>query len=145
MAAGGLLGTPAYGWITRRVSLGNLMRIGLIIETFTHLGLAVTTIPAVAIFFVFGDRAFVWGTTSVTIRQRAVPVDLQGRVGSVNTVGTYGGLVIGAVLGGVLGRELGVTAPFWFAFIGSAVFVVLIWRQLAHVSHADEADVPAAS
>jgi predicted MFS family arabinose efflux permease len=87
----------------------------------------------------------VWGTTSVTIRQRAVPVDLQGRVGSVHTVGTYGGLVIGAVLGGVLGRELGVTAPFWFAFIGSAVFVVVIWRQLAHVSHADEADVPAAS
>ena len=146
-AAGGLLGTLSYGWITRRVSLGNLMRIGLIIETLTHLGLAVTTIPAVAmaIFFVFGAHAFVWGTTSVTIRQRAVPVDLQGRVGSVHTVGTYGGLVIGAVLGGVLGRELGVTAPFWFAFIGSAIFVVLIWRQLEHVSHADEADPPAAT
>jgi MFS family permease len=147
MAAGGLLGTLSYGWITRHVSLGNLMRIGLIIETFTHLGLAVTTTPAVAmaIFFVFGAHAFVWGTTSVTIRQRAVPVDLQGRVGSVNTVGVYGGLVIGAVIGGLLGRELGVTAPFWFAFIGSAVFVVLIWRQLAHVSHADEADAPAAA
>lgn len=144
MAAGGLLGTLSYGWITRRVSLGNLMRIGLIIETFTHLGLAVTTIPAVAmaIFFVFGAHAFVWGTTSVTIRQRAVPLDLQGRVSSVNAVGTYGGLVIGAVIGGILGRELGVTAPFWFAFIGSAVFVVLIWRQLAHVSHADEAGLP---
>ena len=147
MAAGGLLGTLSYGWITRRVSLGNLMRIGLIIETFTHLGLAVTTIPAVAmaIFFVFGAHAFVWGTTSVTIRQRAVPLDLQGRVGSVNAVGTYGGLVIGAVLGGLLGRELGVTAPFWFAFIGSAVFVVLIWRQLAHVSHADKTDALAAA
>ena len=146
MAAGGLLGTLSYGWITRHVSLGNLMRIGLIIETFTHLGLAVTTIPAVAmaIFFVFGAHAFVWGTTSVTIRQRAVPVDLQGRVGSANSVGSYGGLVIGAVIGGLLGRELGVTAPFWFAFIGSAIFVVLIWRQLAHVSHADEADAPAA-
>ena len=142
MAAGGLLGTLSYGWITRRVTLGNLMRIGLIIETFTHLGLAVTTTPAVAfaIFFVFGAHAFVWGTTSVSIRQRAVPVDLQGRVGSVNTVGVFGGLVIGAVIGGILGRELGVTAPFWFAFIGSAIFVVLIWRQLAHVSHADEAD-----
>lgn len=144
MAAGGLVGTLSYGWITRHVSLGNLMRIGLIIETLTHLGLAVTTIPAVAmgIFFVFGAHAFVWGTTSVSIRQRAVPVDLQGRVGSVNTVGVYGGLVIGAVIGGILGRELGVTAPFWFAFIGSAIFVVLIWRQLAHVSHADEADAP---
>jgi predicted MFS family arabinose efflux permease len=147
MAAGGLLGTLSYGWITRHVSLGNLLRIGLIIETFTHLGLAVTTTPAVAmaIFFVFGAHAFVWGTTSVTIRQRAVPVGLQGRVSSVNAVGTYGGLVIGAVIGGLLGRELGVTAPFWFAFIGSAIFVVLIWRQLAHVSHADEADAPVAT
>jgi MFS family permease len=30
-AVGGLLGTVAYGWITRRLSLGNIMRIGLII------------------------------------------------------------------------------------------------------------------
>src|SRR5665647_3025143 len=36
-AAGGLVGTASYGWITRRVSLANLMRIGLIVETFTHL------------------------------------------------------------------------------------------------------------
>jgi predicted MFS family arabinose efflux permease len=145
MAVGGLLGTLAYGWITRRLSLGNIMRIGLIIETLTHLGLAVTTVPAVAmgIFFVFGLHAFVWGTTSITIRQRAVPTLLQGRVGSVNAVGTYGGLVLGAALGGVLARGYGVTAPFWFAFGGSAVFLVLIWRELRHIAHADEAPAPA--
>jgi predicted MFS family arabinose efflux permease len=141
MAIGGLLGTVSYGWITRRLSLGNIMRIGLVLETLTHLGLALTTQPLVAfpIFFVFGAHAFVWNTTSVTIRQRAVPGDLQGRVGSVNTVGVFGGLVIGSGLGGLLARELGLTAPFWFAFAGSAVFVVLIWRELAHVAHADEA------
>ena len=44
-AVGGLLGTASYGWITRRVSLGNIMRIGLIIETLTHLALALTTQP----------------------------------------------------------------------------------------------------
>jgi len=144
-AAGGLLGMVAYGWITRRVSLGNIMRIGLIIETFTHLGLAITTVPAVAmaIFFVFGAHAFVWGTTSVTVRQRAVPTELQGRVGSVNTVGVFGGLVAGSGLGGLLAQSFGVTAPFWFAFAGSALFVVLIWRQLAHIAHADEGE-PAA-
>jgi predicted MFS family arabinose efflux permease len=148
MAVGGLAGTAAYGWITRRVSLGDVMRVGLLIETFTHLALAVTTVPSVAIgvFFVFGAHAFVWGTTSVTVRQRAVPSRLQGRVGSVNTLGTYGGLVLGAGIGGVLARSWGVTAPFWFAFAGSAVFVVLIWGQLAHIAHADEqedAEVPA--
>ncbi len=138
-AVGGLLGTVSYGWITRRVSLGNIMRIGLIIETLTHLGLAITTDPSVAmaIFFVFGAHAFVWGTTSVTVRQRAVPGELQGRVGSVNTVGVFGGLVIGSLLGGVLAQLFGVTAPFWFAFAGSAIFVLLIWRQLAHIAHAD--------
>jgi len=144
-AMGGLLGTLTYGWITRRVSLGNIMRIGLIIETLTHLGLALTTVPAVAmaIFFVFGAHAFVWGTTSVTVRQRAVPTVLQGRVGSVNTVGVFGGLVVGSAVGGLLAQRYGVTAPFWFAFAGSAVFVVLIWKQLAHIAHADED--PAAS
>jgi predicted MFS family arabinose efflux permease len=140
MAAGGLVGTFSYGWITRRVSLGNIMRIGLIIETLTHLGLAITTVPAaaMAIFFAFGAHAFVWGTTSVTVRQRSVPAELQGRVGSVNTMGVYGGLVIGSALGGLLARSYGVTAPFWFAFAGSAVFVVLIWRELAHIAHEDE-------
>lgn len=136
-AVGGLAGTASYGWITSRVSLGDIMRIGLVIETLTHLALALTTSPWVAmpVFFVFGAHAFVWGTTSVTVRQRAVPMALQGRVGSVNLVGVFGGLVMGSAIGGVLARQFGLTAPFWFAFGGSAVFVVLIWRQLAHIAH----------
>jgi len=30
-----------------------------------------------------------------------------------------------------------VTAPFWFAFVGSAIFVVAIWHQLRHIVHDD--------
>ena len=144
MAVGGLVGVAAYGWITRRVSLGNLMRIGLVAETLTHLVLALTTRAwvAVIVFFVFGAHAFIWGTTSITVRQRAVPTALQGRVGSVNLVGSFGGLVVGSALGGVLAERWGVVAPFWFAFAGSALFTVLIWRQLVHVAHADEAGAP---
>jgi len=144
-AVGGLVGTVSYGWITQRVSLANLMRIGLIVETLTHLALALTTTAwfALVVFFVFGAHAFVWGTTSVTIRQRAVPTELQGRVGSVNLVGVFGGLVVGAAIGGALAQRYGVTAPFWFAFVGSAIFVVLIWHQLRHVAHTDELDAPA--
>jgi MFS family permease len=146
-AAGGLLGTGLYGWITRRVSLGNIMRVGLIIETLTHLALAVTTSPWVGslIFFVFGAHAFIWGTTSITVRQRAVPAHLQGRVNSVNTICVYGGLVVGSAIGGVLATRAGVTAPFWFAFAGSAVFVVLLWRELTQIAHADERPEPAPS
>ncbi len=143
-ALGGLLGIVGYGWLTAHVSLANLMRIGLVIETVTHLALAITTTPwvALAIFVVFGAHAFVWGTTSVTVRQRAVPTSLQGRVGSVNLVGVMGGLVVGSGIGGLLAQHYGVTAPFWFAFAGSAVFVVLIWKQLRHIAHADAQDGP---
>jgi predicted MFS family arabinose efflux permease len=143
-AAGGLLGTGLYGWITRRVSLGNVMRAGLIIETLTHLALAVTTSPWVAslIFFIFGAHAFIWGTTSITVRQRAVPSHLQGRVSSVNTISVFGGLVAGSAIGGALATHYGVTAPFWFAFIGSAAFVVLLWRELSRIAHADEQPHP---
>ena len=139
-AVGGLLGTGLYGWLTRRVSLGNVMRAGLIIETLTHLGLALTTSAwlAMLIFFIFGAHAFIWHTTSITIRQRAVPAHLQGRVTSVHTISVYGGLVVGSAFGGTLATHYGVTAPFWFAFAGSAVFVILLWREMTRIVHADD-------
>ncbi|MEA3055584.1 MAG: hypothetical protein QOD30_1016 [Actinomycetota bacterium] len=141
IAVGGLVGTAVYGRLTARVSLGNLMRAGLIIETVTHLALALTsTLPiALVIMVMFGAHAFVWGTTSTSIRQRAVPNELQGRVSSVYLIGVQGGIVVGSVLGGVIAGAWGVTAPFWFAFAGSALLVALLWHQLQHVAHADEA------
>ena len=140
-AVGGIAGTTAYGWITRRISLFNLMRIGLIVETFTHLGLALTTqqVVALGIMVAFGAHAFIWGTTSVTIRQRAVPHGLQGRVSSINALATFGRLVIGSALGGPIASHWGITAPFWFACVGSAAFVILMWRELGHIAHQEEA------
>ena len=139
-AAGGVLGTASYGWLSARVSLGNLMRAGLIIETLTHAALALTTASwlALVIMFVFGAHAFVWGTTSSTVRQRAVPTELQGRVSSVYLIGVQGGIVAGSALGGLVATRWGVTAPFWFAFAGSALLVVLIWPQLVHIAHGDD-------
>ena len=140
IAVGGILASMSYGRISRHVRLSDLMRIGLIFETFTHLALAVTRTPAVAmaIFFLFGAHASIWGTTSVTIRQRAVPLPLQGRVSSVNALGTFGGMVIGAALSGPIAARWGITAPFWFAFVGSGVFVIAIWGQLRYIAHDDD-------
>jgi MFS family permease len=140
MAAGGLLGTASYGWLERRVPLGVIMRGGLIIETLTHLALALTRWAwfALAVFVIFGAHAFIWGTTSTSVRQRAVPTEFQGRVGSVYLTGVVGGIVIGSAIGGVVASIGGVTAPFWFAFAGSAVILALIWRSLLHIAHTDE-------
>ncbi len=140
LGIGGVIGTAAYGSLERRFALGDIMRVGLLIETATHLVLALTTLPAIALatMVVFGAHAFVWGTTSDVVRQRAVPDNLLGRVGGVYRVAVVGGLVAGTPIGGVLARSFGITAPFWFGFIGSALLVTLLWRQFRHIAHAAE-------
>lgn len=139
VAIGGVIGTISYGRLERRVNLANIMRMGLLIETLTHLSLAVTTSPAVALItmVVFGAHAFVWGTISTVVRQRAVPNQLLGRVGGVYRVAIFGGIVIGTPIGGVLAGSFGITAPFWFAFAGSALLVALLWRQLQYIAHSE--------
>ncbi|MCB0957139.1 MAG: MFS transporter, partial [Ilumatobacter sp.] len=92
-----------------------------------------------AILFLFGVHTAAWGATSTTIRHRAVPTDLQGRVGSIYFLGMMGSLVVGNAVGGVLARQWGITAPFWFAFAGSAVILGLIWRELGQIAHAEAA------
>ncbi|RLV51170.1 MFS transporter [Nocardioides mangrovicus] len=140
IAVGGIAGTLSYGRLERRVPLAGVMRGVLLTETLVHLVLALTSSVPVAMvaFLAFGVEAFVWGTTASSVRQRAVPTQVQGRVGSVYMVGLQGGLVIGALLAGPLAHVWGITAPFWFAFAGSALFLALIWRELGHVAHADE-------
>jgi MFS family permease len=140
IAIGGIIGTVSYGRLEQRFSLADIMRVGLVIETLTHLSLALTTSQPVALatMVVFGAHAFVWGTTSVVVRQRAVPDALLGRVTGVYTVGVFGGIVVGTPIGGLLARTFGITAPFWFGFAGSALLVAVLWRQFDHIVHAGD-------
>ena len=138
VAIGGVVGIASYGRLERRFALADIMRVGLVIETCTHLVLALTTSPGIALatLVVFGAHAFVWGTTSTVVRQRAVPDELLGRVTGVYRVAIVGGLVVGTPLGGLLARTFGITAPFWFGFVGSALLVTVLWRQFDHIVHA---------
>lgn len=140
-AIGGLLATLSFGWLERRFSFATLMRVCLALEVVMHLAFALTTIGWVAlvIMFGFGAYAFVWGTISTTVRQRLVPAELQGRVASVNMVGVFGGMVIGQALGGVIAQIWGLTAPWWFAFVGAAITLLLVWRPISHIAQAPPA------
>ena len=141
-AIGGLAATFAFGSLERRFSFATLMRICLSAEVAMHLAFALTTsgVVAFAIMIAFGAYAFVWGTISTTVRQRLVPHGLQGRIASVNMVGVFGGLVIGQALGGVIAQIWGLTAPWWFAFVGAAVTLALVWRPIAHIAAARRDD-----
>ena len=139
-AVGGLLATFSYGWLERRVPLARLMRAVLLCEVLFHLAMALTTSPwaAYPLMFFFGAYAFVWGTLSQAVRQRAVPSELQGRVGSVYMICVMGGMLVGSLLGGLIAGAWGLTAPWWFAFVGSGLTLALVWRSLAQIAHADE-------
>ncbi len=135
-AVGGVIGATAFGWTERRIGVVSIMRLGLIIETTTHLVLATTTrqAVAVAILILFGAHAAMWGTLSTSVRQAAVPLDYQGRVSSVYQLALQGGLVIGAGLGALIAGALGVTAVYWFGFVGSGLILAIIWPEISRIA-----------
>ncbi|SNU01732.1 Predicted arabinose efflux permease, MFS family [Ruaniaceae bacterium KH17] len=137
-AVGGMIGVAMFGWLERHFSFATLMRVCLSMEVAMHLAFALTKSGTVAlvIMFFFGLYAFVWGTISTTVRQRLVPAGLQGRIASVNMVGVFAGMVIGNALGGVISQFFGPTAPWWFAFAGAALTLVLVWRPISSIAAA---------
>ncbi len=59
------------------------------------------------------------------------------RKSSVNGVGVFSTLVLGALLGGAIAARWGVTGPFWFGFVGSLLTLIAIWPQLRSIAEAD--------
>jgi MFS family permease len=137
-AVGGVVGSSLYGTLERRISMGTMMRAGLAYETLAHLGLGLTGRWWVAFPIVFfaGIQTSIWGTLSRAVRQRAVPEAFMGRVGSVYMFGVSTGLVLGGLIGGIVGSIFNLTAVFWYAFAGSAVFLALVWREMPRIAHA---------
>ncbi len=136
-AVGGVIGMFSYGWLERHVNLATLMRVCLTLEVLTHGAFALTTTGwvAILIMFEFGVYAFVWGTLSTTVRQRAVPKEFQGRVASINMICVFGGLVVGQGIGGLIAEHWGLVAPWWFACAGAGITLLLVWKSLGNIAH----------
>ena len=143
-AVGGLIGSVIFGPLEERFSYATLLRAGLLLETMTHLILALNRSPylAGAVMVTFGAHAVIWGTTSTTVRQRSVPETLLGRVTSVYLIGGVGALALGALIGGAIAHRWGVIAPFWFAFVGSAVILLATWPSIGYVTREAETVEP---
>jgi MFS family permease len=137
-AVGGVVGAGVYERLERRFGDATLLRTGLVLETLHHAGLALTTTPVVAglVLFAFGLHGAVWGSLSRTIRLRATPTELQGRVGSINMIGVFGTLVVGAAVGGLLARQVGVVGVLWTTFGLAAATTVWSWRSIGEISGA---------
>lgn len=132
-----LFAERVIGWLGQ----GRALQVGLVIEASTHVVLALSR-SAVAVgvtLALFGAHAIVWSTISTSLRQQLVPAGLLGRVNSVYMLFGAGSMALGAVLGGLLARGFGLTAPFWFAFVGVAALAAAAWRTLGDAAPAARA------
>jgi MFS family permease len=109
------------------------MRLGLVIETCTHLVLALTRSPLVvgATFALFGFHAMTWSVISVSLRQELIPARLLGRVNSAYALFGFGSLAVGAVAGGLLAARFGLTAPCWCSFTAMSLLTLVAWPVLS--------------
>ncbi|GAA4586418.1 MFS family permease [Actinoplanes octamycinicus] len=135
-AVGGLTGAGLATRLSRRFGTGRVLRAGLIVELGTHLTLAITTNPVIAgaAIVIFGVHAMVWGVLVTTIRQRAVPDPLRGRVGSVYALLETGGAAVGWLLGAIMTQFWSVTTPFWFAASAMLAVTAAAWRPLSRIN-----------
>jgi hypothetical protein len=78
--AASLVAERVIGWLGPATT----MRLGLVIESSTHLVLALARSPVLvgAIFALFGFHAMTWSVISVSLRQELIPARLIGRVNS---------------------------------------------------------------
>jgi predicted MFS family arabinose efflux permease len=131
-AIGGLAGAAVAARLGSAFGSAAVLRAGLVVEVLTHVTLALTTnaVVAAAILVVFGIHTMVWGVLVATIRQRAVPAHLLGRVGSVYSLLDVGGAALGSLLGGLLASAGGLTTPFWLAAAAMAAITLFAWRPL---------------
>ncbi|WP_300680134.1 MFS transporter [Nocardioides sp.] len=137
VAVGGVIGSFTYGWVERRVSLGDIMRYGLVWETASWALLGWTDHAAVAfvVLGLFGIHEGYWGATYGAVTQRIIPTQLQGRVGAVYVMLMTGSLVVGAAIAGPVSHAGGLTAPYWLGFVLAGLALVVLWRPIGTLAH----------
>ncbi|MFE1320224.1 MFS transporter [Kitasatospora phosalacinea] len=146
-AVGGLAGALVAPRLQGRFSASVLLRLGLVLETLTHVGLALAGSPWVAgaVLGVFGVHGAIWVSVDRTLVQRAVPDELRGRVNSAFMALAVGGSALGALLGGPIARLLGLTGPFWFSAAVMTGLTLFAWRPFGRsIDQVTPAPLPAA-
>ena len=134
IAVGGIIGGFAANRVAAALGPGTTLRVGLIIEASTHLGLALTTNAIVAglVLGLLGLHLIVYSSIGAALRQAIAPPEMQGRVQSSYKLLSAGGMLLGAGLGGVIAAWFGLTAPFWVGVVSVSALTLTVWRRLTN-------------
>jgi len=141
---GGVLGSLLAERVGARFGTGRALFLVLLAQGPAFAVIALSGNPFVvgAMIAVEALGAFVWNVLTFALRQTLIPEGLLGRVSSAYRLVGVGSGALGAVIGGLLARELGLTAPFWFA---AAVTLAVAFASLHFVNNRAVAEARAAS
>ncbi|WP_456789884.1 MFS transporter [Cellulomonas sp. P5_C5] len=135
-ALGGLLGAAVASRVRRRIGYAWTIVSALGVGALAFVVMSLTTnlvVVAVALA-AYIAHAVVWNIMAASVRQRATPASMMGRVGSVSRLLGLVGLTVGAVVGGLLASAFGYLVPFAVAgalFAVAALVCVLQRDRLA--------------
>ena len=135
-ALGGLLGAAVASRLRRRLGYGGTIVAALTVGALAFGVLSLTTnlvVVAVALAAYIG-HAVVWNIMAASVRQKATPAAMMGRVGSVSRLLGLVGLMVGAVVGGLLASAFGYLVPFAVAGCLFAVAAVMVAVQRARLA-----------
>lgn len=113
-ALGGLLGAAVASRLRRRLGYGGTIVSALGVGALAFLAMSLTTnLVVVALALAaYIAHAVVWNIMAASVRQKATPASMMGRVGSMSRLLSLVGLTVGAVVGGLLASALGYLVPF---------------------------------
>ena len=130
-AVGGILAGVFGTRLTRRLGpWPSVVLVGLTLAlTQAALGLTSNVVAAAILLAVSSGAFALFNTTAVTMRQRAVPTGLLGRVNSLYGTVARGTEALGALGGGALAAVAGVRAPMLLGAVPTLlVTAALAWR-----------------
>jgi MFS family permease len=134
LAAGSAIGSFGYGWISKRVSRKNLVRMTLIGTAVSILPMAF--LPPLPVLILSGFAlGLSWGPFNPlisTLIQQRVPADQQGRVFGVQTAVFYAAPPLGMVLAGISVESLGVGTTYLIlaAILSTTALLALLTKSL---------------
>jgi MFS family permease len=134
LAAGSAIGSFGYGWISKRISRKNLVRMTLVGTAVSIIPMAF--LPPLPVLILSGFAlGLSWGPFNPlisTLIQQRVPADQQGRVFGVQTAVFYAAPPLGMVLAGLAVESMGVGATYLIlaAILATTALLALLTKSL---------------
>jgi len=125
--AGGLIGSLAGGWVSRRVRVNAviLMTMWLWVALTPLVGIVSNALLLMLVLGVLASMGAVWNIATSTVYYRLVPDRLIGRVSSVGSLTAFGALPLGSLVAGILVQAFGPATAGFIAGGGMLVMAVL--------------------